>query len=188
MFGGRKTQATSAVEAPPPPAAPAARAKSAAKPAVPQKTSSRRAAASSEEDEDEEEDDDDESDVPDYELHDTDSEEERPEEEETPRPHRLAPLDNERANHPPQQEGERSHVSACRAWTWTTTSEDLREVFQQVGTVVNATSVCHEDSGRSKGWGTVLFETAEQAAAAIAGFNGVELVGRAMVIKIDRFQ
>ena len=71
---------------------------------------------------------------------------------------------------------------------WTTTSEDLREVFQQVGTVVNATSVCHADSGRSKGWGTVLFETAEQAAAAIAGFNGVELEGRAMAIKVDRYE
>jgi RNA recognition motif-containing protein len=71
---------------------------------------------------------------------------------------------------------------------WTTTSEDLREVFQQVGTVINANSVCHADSGRSKGWGTVLFESAEQANAAIAGFNGVELEGRAMAIKIDRFE
>ena len=71
---------------------------------------------------------------------------------------------------------------------WTTTSEDLREVFQQVGTVLNATAVCHADSGRSKGWGTVLFETPQQATAAIDGFNGVELEGRAMAIRLDRFE
>lgn len=70
---------------------------------------------------------------------------------------------------------------------WTTTSEDLRQVFQQVGNVVNAVSVCHTDTGRSKGWGTVLFETREQAQAAIQGFNGVELEHRPMQIKLDRY-
>ena len=70
---------------------------------------------------------------------------------------------------------------------WTTTSEDLRQVFQQVGNVVNAVAVCHTDTGRSKGWGTVLFETREQAQAAIQGFNGVELEHRPMQIKLDRF-
>lgn len=70
---------------------------------------------------------------------------------------------------------------------WTTTSEDLRQVFQQVGNVVSAVAVCHTDTGRSKGWGTVLFETREQAQAAIQGFNGVELEHRPMQIKLDRF-
>ena len=70
---------------------------------------------------------------------------------------------------------------------WTTTSEDLREVFQQVGNVVRAEAVCHADTGRSKGWGTVLFETPEQAQSAIQGFNGVELEARPMQIKLDRF-
>ena len=70
---------------------------------------------------------------------------------------------------------------------WSTTSEDLRQVFQQVGNVVKAESVCHADTGRSKGWGTVLFETREQAQAAIQGFNGVELEHRPMQIKLDRY-
>ena len=70
---------------------------------------------------------------------------------------------------------------------WTTTSEDLRQVFQQVGNVVKADAVCHADTGRSKGWGTVLFETREQAQAAIQGFNGVELESRPMQIKLDRY-
>jgi hypothetical protein len=70
---------------------------------------------------------------------------------------------------------------------WSTTSEDLRQVFQQVGNVVKADAVCHADTGRSKGWGTVLFETTEQAQAAIQGFNGVELEHRPMQIKLDRY-
>jgi len=70
---------------------------------------------------------------------------------------------------------------------WSTTSEDLRQVFQQVGNVVKADAVCHADTGRSKGWGTVLFETREQAQAAIQGFNGVELEHRPMQIKLDRY-
>ncbi len=60
-------------------------------------------------------------------------------------------------------------------------------MFQQVGNVVKADAVCHADTGRSKGWGTVLFETREQAQAAIQGFNGVELESRPMQIKLDRY-
>ena len=70
---------------------------------------------------------------------------------------------------------------------WSTTSEDLRQVFQQVGNVIKAEAICHADTGRSKGWGTVLFETREQAQAAIQGFNGVELEHRPMQIKLDRY-
>ena len=70
---------------------------------------------------------------------------------------------------------------------WSTTSDDLRQVFQQVGNVVKAEAICHADTGRSKGWGTVLFQTREEAQAAIQGFNGVELEHRPMQIKLDRY-
>ena len=89
---------------------------------------------------------------------------------------------------PARPENSSGRQIVVRNLPWTTTSDDLREVFQQVGTVHSALSVCHADTGRSKGWGTVLFETAEQAQAAIAGFNGVELEGRAMQIKLDRYE
>jgi RNA recognition motif-containing protein len=89
---------------------------------------------------------------------------------------------------PARPENSSGRQIVVRNLPWTTTSEDLREVFQQVGTVHNAVSVCHADTGRSKGWGTVLFETNEQAQAAIAGFNGVELEGRPMQIKLDRYE
>jgi RNA recognition motif-containing protein len=74
-----------------------------------------------------------------------------------------------------------------RSLAWTTTTEELLQVFQQIGNVINAEVPCHSDTGRSKGWGTVLFETPEQAQAAIDGFNGVELAGRAMQIRLDRY-
>ena len=50
-----------------------------------------------------------------------------------------------------------------------------------------AEAVCHADTGRSKGWGTVRFATVEQAADAIARFNGIPLSDRPMQIKLDRF-
>jgi RNA recognition motif-containing protein len=86
-----------------------------------------------------------------------------------------------------RQENSSGLQIVVRNLPWTTTSEDLRQVFQQVGNVVSASAVCHTDTGRSKGWGTVLFETREQAQAAIQGFNGVELEHRPMQIKLDRF-
>ena len=92
-----------------------------------------------------------------------------------------------RAPAPERPENSSGRQVVVRNLPWTTSSEDLREVFQQVGTVLEAVAVRHEDTGRSKGWGTVLFETAEQAQAAIQGFTGVELEGRAMEIRLDRY-
>ena len=71
---------------------------------------------------------------------------------------------------------------------WGVTSDDLRRVFEQVGSVVAAEAVCHADTGRSKGWGKVRFATVEQAQDAIARFNGIQLSERPMQIKLDRFE
>ena len=88
---------------------------------------------------------------------------------------------------PAREENSSGCQIVVRNLPWTTTSEDLREVFQQVGTVIEAVAVRHEDTGRSKGWGTVMFETEAQAQAAIQGFSNVELEGRAMLIRMDRY-
>ena len=70
---------------------------------------------------------------------------------------------------------------------WSVTSEMLRGTFEQIGAVTNAEVVCHADSGRSKGWGTVKFTNKEDAADAIARFGGVELAGRPMTVMMDRY-
>lgn len=43
-----------------------------------------------------------------------------------------------------------------------------------------------ESSGRSKGCGTVLFETSEDAAHAISMFNGTMVDGRELDVRLDR--
>jgi RNA recognition motif-containing protein len=70
---------------------------------------------------------------------------------------------------------------------WSVTSEMLRGTFEQIGSVENAEVVYHADSGRSKGWGTVRFSSDAEANDAITRFGGVELAGRPMVIRMDRF-
>merc|ERR1712195_264449 len=71
---------------------------------------------------------------------------------------------------------------------WSVTSEMLQGTFEQIGEVTEAVVVCHADSGRSKGWGTVRFTSPSDAADAIARFGGVELAGRPMTIMMDRFE
>ena len=70
---------------------------------------------------------------------------------------------------------------------WNVTSEMLRGTFEQIGEVGDAEVVYHADSGRSKGWGTVKFASADVANDAVDRFGGVELAGRPMVIRLDRF-
>jgi RNA recognition motif-containing protein len=58
------------------------------------------------------------------------------------------------------------------------TSEDLSELFAQHGTVVAATVSKQRRGGRSQGWGTVQFETEEEASAVLAAMNGVDFQER----------
>merc|ERR1711957_937387 len=74
-----------------------------------------------------------------------------------------------------------------RNLAWNVTSDMLRGTFEQIGTVQDAEVIYHQDSGRSKGWGTVAFATQEDAQDAIQRFGGVELASRPMVVRMDRF-
>ncbi|CAL6327930.1 unnamed protein product [Bathycoccus prasinos] len=71
---------------------------------------------------------------------------------------------------------------------WTTTKDDLSAVFTEVGKVSAATVKCFSDSGRSKGWATVRFETKEEAETAIERFNGTDFGGREIEVRVDRFE
>ena len=63
-----------------------------------------------------------------------------------------------------------------------TSSEDLRGLFTQAGTVESATVVEDRETGRSRGFGFVEMSTNEEGNAAIAQFNGTELNGRAIKV------
>src|SRR5204862_2763945 len=63
---------------------------------------------------------------------------------------------------------------------FTTSSQDLQELFAAAGTVESASVVEDRDTGRSRGFGFVEMSTKEEGEAAIAQFNGKEVNGRAL--------
>jgi RNA recognition motif-containing protein len=67
-----------------------------------------------------------------------------------------------------------------------TSSEDLRDLFSQAGTVESANVVEDRDTGRSRGFGFVEMSSKEEGEAAIQQFNGKELGGRALTVNEAR--
>src|SRR5260370_28255346 len=61
-----------------------------------------------------------------------------------------------------------------------TTSERLREVFAQSGTVVSATVVTDQSTGQSRGFGFVEMSTTEEADKAVQALNGRDLYRRSL--------
>ena len=60
--------------------------------------------------------------------------------------------------------------------------EDLKSAFSAHGTVVSTYIPVDRMTGRKRGFGFVEMSTNEEAAAAIAGLNGKEIVGRPVVL------
>src|SRR5712691_7263977 len=69
---------------------------------------------------------------------------------------------------------------------FSTSSQDLQELFAAAGTVESASVVEDRDTGRSRGFGFVEMATKEEAEAAIAQFNGKEVNGRALNVNEAR--
>ncbi len=67
-----------------------------------------------------------------------------------------------------------------------TTSERLREVFAQSGTVVSATVVTDQSTGQSRGFGFVEMSTTEEADKAVQALNGRDLDGRSLKVEISK--
>jgi RNA recognition motif-containing protein len=63
-----------------------------------------------------------------------------------------------------------------------TTSEQLRELFSQAGTVVSAQVTTDRDTGRSRGFGFVEMESRDDGEAAISRFNGQPFEGRNLTV------
>src|SRR5215208_5750004 len=67
-----------------------------------------------------------------------------------------------------------------------TSSEDLRDLFSQAGTVESASVVEDRDTGRSRGFGFDEMGSREEGEAAIAQFNGKEFGGRNLTVNEAR--
>ena len=61
---------------------------------------------------------------------------------------------------------------------WKTRTEGLKNAFSSFGVIEDAVVVMERDSDRSRGSGSVTFDSAEAAEAAISAMNGAELDGR----------
>lgn len=68
--------------------------------------------------------------------------------------------------------------------SWGTSDEGLRAAFEGFGPVVEAKVIMDRDTGRSRGFGFVTFETADAAEAAIASMDGQELDGRRVRVNV----
>lgn len=69
---------------------------------------------------------------------------------------------------------------------YSTTDADLNQLFAEFGTVVSTAVISDRESGRSKGFGFVELETAEEAKAAIDALNGKDQGGRNLVVNEAR--
>lgn len=69
---------------------------------------------------------------------------------------------------------------------YSTTDQELQDLFAAHGTVTSAVVINDRDTGRSKGFGFVEFEDAEAAQAAIKALDGSELGGRKIVVNEAR--
>jgi RNA recognition motif-containing protein len=68
--------------------------------------------------------------------------------------------------------------------SFSTTTEDLRELLSQYGTVTSAQVVMDRETGRSRGFGFV--EMSDGAERAIEALNGQEVQGRTLTVNEAR--
>jgi RNA recognition motif-containing protein len=70
--------------------------------------------------------------------------------------------------------------------SYSTTEQDLQELFGQAGTVVSATIIKDRETKRSKGFGFVEMSSQSEAENAIKMFNGYSLSNRELTVNIAR--
>jgi cold-inducible RNA-binding protein len=66
------------------------------------------------------------------------------------------------------------------------TDSDLQNLFEAHGTIQSAQVIVDRDTGRSKGFGFVEMDNADEAQAAIDALNGKEVNGRALTVNEAR--
>jgi cold-inducible RNA-binding protein len=70
--------------------------------------------------------------------------------------------------------------------SFSTSTDRLRELFAQVGSVESAAVVTDRDTGRSRGFGFVEMASPEEADAAVKKFNGQEVDGRMLKVELSK--
>lgn len=66
--------------------------------------------------------------------------------------------------------------------------QQLNEIFSPLGNVISAKVITDRDTGRSKGFGFVEFESEDQANEAITKLNGSEQLGRRITVAVAKPQ
>lgn len=66
--------------------------------------------------------------------------------------------------------------------SFSSSDQDLEDLFGQAGTVESVNIITDRDTGRSRGFGFVEMSSAEEANAAISQFNDTEFDGRNLVV------
>jgi RNA recognition motif-containing protein len=66
------------------------------------------------------------------------------------------------------------------------TADDLRQLFEQYGTVKNITVITDRETGRSRGFGFVEMPNASEAKSAIEALHGTALLGRPLTVNEAR--
>jgi RNA recognition motif-containing protein len=69
---------------------------------------------------------------------------------------------------------------------FSTTDEELSEAFAAFGTVSSAKVITDRETGRSRGFGFVEFDSNDEGKAAIDGLDGKELGGRTIHVSEAR--
>ncbi|KAL8818676.1 MAG: hypothetical protein Q9191_007890 [Dirinaria sp. TL-2023a] len=82
--------------------------------------------------------------------------------------------------------GERSETIYVRNLPWSTSNEDLVELFTTIGKVERA-EIQYEPNGRSRGTGVVQFDNAENAETAISKFTGYQYGGRPLGLTFVKY-
>ena len=67
-----------------------------------------------------------------------------------------------------------------------TDDERLRSLFEKFGTVSSAKVINDRETGRSRGFGFVEMDSADEGNAAIKGLHNKEISGRAMSVSVAR--
>ena len=68
------------------------------------------------------------------------------------------------------------------------TDDQLREIFEEAGTVASAKVIVDRETNRSKGFGFVEMSTEEEAKAAVEKLNNKDVDGRAITVNEARPQ